>query len=194
MSALFRNRDGGNGGSVLVRPPTMATFSLPMPLHHVASNWSFTDSILVAAVTSFITYLVFLQFTASAIPSYSRYTPFLTQWNFFAKRPELLADAFKRFNGAMFRMKIIGYPVIVARSHQARAFFFGDRHLSFTEGYKILMGGVRQRLSVPLASLLTLRNYRLPVSRKSKSSRRIILATISPGFKIVSLICFAKSA
>jgi len=115
--------------------------SLVQSLAHVAGIRSINDAVVAAAVTSFICYLVYLRFTADAIPTYSLYLPFLTQWNFFAKRSDLLSDAFSKFHGSAFRLKIIGYPVIVTRSQPARAYFFGDKKLSFSEGYKILLGG-----------------------------------------------------
>jgi sterol 14-demethylase len=125
--------------------------SVAQHFEHVVAAWSAIDSVVLATVTAALGYLIYLQFHSNSIPTYSLYFPFLTQWQFFENRADLLSNAFKKFQGSIFKLRIIGYPVVVTRSHQARAFFFGDKNLSFTEGYKILMGGVGLQLVFSLS-------------------------------------------
>lgn len=120
--------------------------TLPQPVEHLLNTWSPTDSVALASVIVLI-FLIYLQTGSNNIPTYSLYIPFLTQWRFFANRSDFLAQAFKKAQSSILRLKIIGYPVIVTSGHQARAYFFGDKNLDFSEGYKILMGGVSFCLS-----------------------------------------------
>lgn len=123
-------------------PPTTTTMdSVAQRFEHLVARWSAIDSVVLATAAAIFGCLLYFQFNSNAIPTYSQYFPYLTQWQFFESRADLTTKAFKKFKGSIFKLKVIGYPVIVTRSHQARAFFFGDKNLSFTEGYKILLGG-----------------------------------------------------
>ena len=64
-------------------------------------------------------------------------------WNFFRRRTDFLLTNFKRNSGKSFSFNILHHKVIALAGEDARRVFFSDTHLSFGEGYKILMGSVR---------------------------------------------------
>ncbi|KAJ8523130.1 hypothetical protein ONZ45_g407 [Pleurotus djamor] len=65
----------------------------------------------------------------------------LTAWPFFNRRYDFIWKHFKATGERMFRFNVLHHAVVAMRGEESRKAFFGDKNLSFTEGYKILMGG-----------------------------------------------------
>jgi sterol 14-demethylase len=65
--------------------------------------------------------------------------PIFTAWKFFTKRHDfILANSGSDFH---FKFNVLHNSVIALRGEESRKTYFDDKSLSFTEGYKIFIGG-----------------------------------------------------
>ncbi|TFK70165.1 cytochrome P450 [Pluteus cervinus] len=64
----------------------------------------------------------------------------LTAWPFFTKRYDFLKSNFQKTGEAIFKFKVLHHTVVAIRGEEGRKAFFDNKSLSFSEGYKILMG------------------------------------------------------
>ena len=64
-------------------------------------------------------------------------------WNFFQRRYNFLQSNFERNLGKSFSFNVLHHNVVALAGEDARQAFFSNPHLSFYEGYKILLGAVR---------------------------------------------------
>ena len=72
-------------------------------------------------------------------------------WNFFQRRFDFVHSNFKQNSGKSFSFNVLHHNVVALTGEDARRAFFSNSHLSFYQGYKILMGAVRIFLP-PLAT------------------------------------------
>ena len=70
-------------------------------------------------------------------------------WNFFQRRFDFLHSNFKRNSRRSFSFNVLHHNVVALTGEDARRAFFSSPHLSFYQGYKILMGAVRTSLPLP---------------------------------------------
>jgi len=68
-------------------------------------------------------------------------------WNFFQRRYDFLQSNFKRNLGKSFSFNVIHHNIIALTGEGARQVFYSNPHLDLNEGYKILMGAVRDPLT-----------------------------------------------
>jgi len=64
-------------------------------------------------------------------------------WNFYQRRHDFLRLNFKRNLGKSFSFNVLQHKVIALAGEDARKVFLSSPHLSFSEGYRILLGAVR---------------------------------------------------
>ena len=74
-------------------------------------------------------------------------------WNFFQRRYNFLQSNFERNLGKSFSFNVLHHNVVALAGEDARQAFFSNPHLSFYEGYKILLGAVRISLLVTDCSI-----------------------------------------
>ncbi|KAG8693770.1 hypothetical protein FRC09_010307, partial [Ceratobasidium sp. 395] len=68
--------------------------------------------------------------------------PVVGQWAFFTKRYDFVLEGFRKLpNESMFGFNILKHDVVAVKGEEARRTFFDRRDLSFTEGYRLLLGG-----------------------------------------------------
>jgi len=68
-------------------------------------------------------------------------------WNFFRRRYDFIHSNLKWNSGRSFSFNVLRHNIITLTGEDARQAFFSDPHLSFYQGYRILMGAVRIHLS-----------------------------------------------
>ena len=69
-------------------------------------------------------------------------------WNFFRRRYDFIHSNFKRNFGQSFSFNVLHHNIIALTGEDARQAFFSNPHLSFYQGYRILMGAVRVYLTL----------------------------------------------
>ena len=68
-------------------------------------------------------------------------------WNFFQRRHDFLQLNFKRNLGRSFSFNVLHHKIVALTGEDARRAFYSNQHFDLVEGYKVLMGGVRDSLA-----------------------------------------------
>ncbi|QRV97067.1 cytochrome P450 family protein [Ceratobasidium sp. AG-Ba] len=123
-----------------------SSFPLYFEAHHPGVVATITSLPVVAGTTAALgAALAWYLFTTNDDSQIKKIRgwPVVGQWSFFTKRHDFVMEGFRRTPGeSMFSFNIFQHNVVVLRGEEARKEFFDRRDLNFTEGYRLLFGGV----------------------------------------------------
>ena len=85
----------------------------------------------------------------SGIVKLPDWASYLTAWSFFTKRHDFLFNGFAKTGQDLFQFRFLQHTVVAVSGEEGRKVFHNDKYLDFTQGYQILLGGVRSCIFLP---------------------------------------------